>query len=196
MEIVAEVRDLEAVRRRNARDVLGHDVQQHDALVQHLVVLEIVQQRHRHDVDAARHIDGGAAHARLVVDLGDEVRQAAACRARADAAARLRPCRQVDIRKKISAATTSGNQPPSKHLHHVGGDERQVDDDEQAGDGERRAAGSSPRFPASSGRSASRSAASSATRRCRTRPRDCRTSGTPSVRPSVSTISVQLTKPT
>ena len=35
-------------------------VQQDDALVKHLVVLEIVQKRHRNDIDPAGHVDGGA----------------------------------------------------------------------------------------------------------------------------------------
>ena len=39
MEIVAQVRHLDAPLGRYARNVGGHDVQQHDALVQHLVVL-------------------------------------------------------------------------------------------------------------------------------------------------------------
>src|SRR5215471_426276 len=60
MEIVAKVDDLEALVGRDARNVAGDDVQQHDALVQHLVVLEIVQQRNRHHIDPAGQIDGGA----------------------------------------------------------------------------------------------------------------------------------------
>jgi len=63
MEIVAKVDDLDAPVRGDARYPAGDDVQQHDALVQHLIVLEIVQQAHRHERVAARQVDRRARHA-------------------------------------------------------------------------------------------------------------------------------------
>ena len=50
VEIVVEMAHLDALVVGHVRDVLGLDLHQHDALVQHLVVLEVVQQRRRHDV--------------------------------------------------------------------------------------------------------------------------------------------------
>ena len=57
MKIIAEVGHLYPLLWWDARNILGRQVQQHDALVQHLVVLEVVQEWHWHHVDAASQVD-------------------------------------------------------------------------------------------------------------------------------------------
>ena len=57
---------LDAVLERDARNVLVDDGQDHVVLVQHLVVLEIVQQRGRREIRIAGEEHGGA---------GDDVRR-------------------------------------------------------------------------------------------------------------------------
>ena len=73
VEIVAEMSGLNALFGRDARHVLCRHMQEHDALMQHFVVLEIVQKRHRHHVEPAGHIDRGPGHAGLGVNLADEI---------------------------------------------------------------------------------------------------------------------------
>jgi hypothetical protein len=133
MEIVAEVDDLEALVGRDARNVAGDDVQQHDALVQHLVVLEIVQQRNRHHIDPAGQIDGGARHPRLAVNLGDELaeRQGVALELAQQRGAALPPRRHGEVERR---ADDQRHPAAFKHFHHVGGDKRQIDHGEQARD--------------------------------------------------------------
>src|ERR1700677_1146467 len=73
VEIVAEMRDLDMPFRCDTGNILGHHTQQYNSLVQHLVVFEIVQERHRHNVKTAGHVHGGARHARLGVHPTDEI---------------------------------------------------------------------------------------------------------------------------
>ena len=94
----------------------------------------------------------------------------------------------------MSAATTSGNQPPSSTFIMLARDERQVDGDEQAGDGEGERQAPAPDFP-------HRQEHQHRGQQHGQRHGDAERGGEivgraeASVRPSVSTISVQLTKP-
>ena len=63
-EALAIIADLAALLVADIRDVLDPDGEQDDALVKHLVVLEVVEQRVRHAAGRAGHEDGGALHAR------------------------------------------------------------------------------------------------------------------------------------
>ena len=135
-----------------SRDAHGHAAH---ALVQHLVVLEVVQQRVRHDVGVAGHEHGRARHpdrrvgSSWSMKLLERQRVAvAACSHRIS-----RPRRQVDHDVKIDGrATASGNQPPSAILSDVGGEEGESIDQEAGA--ERPAPAPRPPAPARSRRRA------------------------------------------
>jgi len=73
VEIVAEMRGLNALFGRDARHVFCRYMQEHDALMQHFIMLEIMEKRHRHHVEPAGQIDRGPGHAGLGVNLADEI---------------------------------------------------------------------------------------------------------------------------
>ncbi len=64
VEVIAERPDFDALAVIDMRDVLKNDREQHDALVQHLVVLEVVHQRMRHAFEFGGEKYGSAGHAR------------------------------------------------------------------------------------------------------------------------------------
>jgi hypothetical protein len=74
MHVAAEMLDPDALRFADARHVLRHYPERHDALVQHLVVLEIVQQGARHDVEVVgqEHRRAGDARRWLALQAGEQ----------------------------------------------------------------------------------------------------------------------------
>ena len=117
VEALAGAVDLEPVRRRDMRHVLDLHGQDQHPLVQHLVVLEIVQQRRR---DGVRPRSTGRPRCRAPGApsgrrLDEDVERKRVLVRAARASAR-RPVAQVVSTVKITAATTSGNQPPSAIL--------------------------------------------------------------------------------
>ena len=109
--------DRDVLRRRHVRHVERDRREQHDALVQALVVLEAVQQRVRHGVGVGGHEDGGAGDGRAS--------QRRALRRNPEAESSLRRCAggessrprfHVDISTKTPRPNASGNQPPSTIL--------------------------------------------------------------------------------
>ena len=133
VEVIAEMDDLDALFGRDARDVLGRHLQQDDAPVQHLVVLEIVEQRHRYDIDPAGQIDGGSRHARFVMHLGDEIRerQRIALELSHQRAPALPPGRH---REEQQRSDHQRHPTALDDLHQIGGNERQINRYEHAGD--------------------------------------------------------------
>ena len=75
MKITPKMYDFNPPFRGNAGNILGDNVQQDNPYMKHFVMLKVVQQRYRNDVDPACQVDGCARHAVLVADLGDEIRQ-------------------------------------------------------------------------------------------------------------------------
>ena len=95
-----------------ARRVRDLDVQDDHALVHHVVVLDIADQRRGHEVGVAGQEHPGARHA---VDAGDHLRPVpSAARASLASAARSssRPLRQVVKITHSTAPRVSGIQPP------------------------------------------------------------------------------------
>src|SRR5260221_5827529 len=133
VKIVLEMADLDAALLGHVRDVLGAYVHQHDAFVQNLVVLEIMQQRGRHAVDVAGQKDRRARHPtarRRLEVLEEEVERHRRARALGDQelpTADPRPHHDIDDRgdkEREPAALLD--------LHHVGGEEGEIDDQEEA----------------------------------------------------------------
>ena len=122
MEIVAEMDHLEPSVGRHSRNMPGSHVQQNDALVQHLVVLKIVQEWHRNHIDSASKIDGGAGYPCLTVHLRDEVlqRQRIAFELAREREPALPPSRHG---KEERRGNDQRHPAALDDLHHVGGDE-------------------------------------------------------------------------
>ena len=79
VKALAQLLDLEPLRLRDMRDVLRADGHQHHLLVQHLIVPDVVQQRHRHDRGVAGQEHGRAGNpGQLRVELVDEALDRAA----------------------------------------------------------------------------------------------------------------------
>ena len=101
-------------------------MQNHDVLVIDVIVLEVAQQRGRHEAAVAHEEHGGAGHLRALLEqLGSSDHGTArCCNARRSFA---RPSRQVTNPMNISAASTSGTQPPFGIFVALPSHERQVD---------------------------------------------------------------------
>ena len=117
----------------HARRVGGHDGQDHIVLVQHLVVLEIVQQRGRREFGIAGQEHRGARHdVRRLLLQALAAASRAAPRCGASCCARMRvPRRQVRISSTMATPNSSGTQAPSSSLSRLAREEGDVDDDER-----------------------------------------------------------------
>ena len=112
VEVVSEVLDRKAPLWGHAGSIGGDHMQQHDTFVKDLIVLQIVQQRYRHHVEPAGHIDRGSWHTCLGAHLSDEIGE----RQRVALKLVRQGQRGLDARwtsgRKGSPPTTSGTQPP------------------------------------------------------------------------------------
>ncbi len=108
-EIVRQPLDPDPVRVVDPRDGRGAHVHDDVVLVQDPVVLEVVQQRRRHDVGVAGQEDGGVGHAgrRAALELADQVDQRQAGVGLVEDQPRC-PRTQVHIATMIPAAIIRG----------------------------------------------------------------------------------------
>ena len=165
---------------RHVRNVADDHGQEHDALVQHLVVLEVVQQRVRHAVGRRRQEHRGALDARRRRDLDaldEEVERQRVVDSRSISSAR--PRFHVVSSVNTTAPITSGNQPPSGILSEFDARNARSISSERHRDQRARATSASSTAAASRRRSGSSRSASPASPRCRRRRPGCRTCGTP-----------------
>ena len=130
-EALAELLDFDALVGRHERRVLdGHMHQQH-ALVQHLVVLEIVQQRAGNRIAARGQEHGGAGHAHRRL-LGAFQEQVDRHRFVADALQMRAPSDAPGLHQEEHAGRDEDRQPAAfDDLDRVGGEEHDVDEAEQ-----------------------------------------------------------------
>src|ERR1039458_2665491 len=114
--------NLDALVRCDVRNVLCHHMQQHDALMDDLVVLEIMQQGHRHYIGSASQINGRARNARLIVDLDDEAseRQRIALKLLQHELTAAPPCPHE---KEDQSSDHQRDKPTLENFHEIGGNE-------------------------------------------------------------------------
>jgi hypothetical protein len=110
-------------------------MQEYNALVQHFVVLKVVQKRHWNHVDAARHVYCRAGHAGFGVNLSDELGERVSIPL--EFVQQSVPTLPPSPHQEEYDRRDNERKPASlQHFHQVGADEREINHGEQPGGGE------------------------------------------------------------
>ena len=137
VEAVAQVAELQPLRRRHRRDLLRRDGHQDHLLVQHLVVLEVVQQHRRRAVGVRgqEHRGARARAAAAACAMSARKRSMRQARSRCSMRGELAPPALPGGHQQCRPTAASDQREPAAvgDLDQVGAEEGQVDDQEEPG---------------------------------------------------------------